>query len=763
MKKLFQAFIGGLAIYSILFLIQNLFVLSEVIVEKHAPASLSLLFVSLFFPKILSMTFPFAILFAALFVGAQASANSELVAFTATGISPARQLRPYWYFTGITAILYVLLQFQFVPISKTARDNVFNDITRNSLTNAFSPGEFSQVGENAYLMVRKNSSNGSLQDVILFTKLNDKDTLYSIEIARSASFPTQVNHSNTNIISLLLRDGNAYVFGRNDKQMSRLSYKTKLISLNVEGFVSAPDVSSVRYINRLPWVDFLKRLSAGSTKAWIVLVKRLLLLLFVLLAPTLAFAMSFNLARDEGSSGAFVASFGIAFAFFIVVKLFEGYSLKNPAFVPGLLLVISFIFLFIVYKHYVTLTQLAKAPEKATRYSTVRLNTFYKRMQVHIKRTINTLDHFQHGTLSGYIRLEFLRIFVSVLIALEGIYLLSIALVNLPKYMEINAPMHIIVDYLLTSLPPTLPYVLPFSFAIAAMFHFSWMDSRSELVAIKSLGVSVYRAAAPLLQLALFLSVFMIFVNTYVSPVFLGKARAKRPQAIASQKSYVNSPGEDVNHLIRSYTDPNISYYYEDYQGNSTSALTLEKLVSFKFDPHFNGLQWAYIADKYGFGKDGERIPEKEMSFKFSSSGHSSTDFIETFVPDNSSFFSLHRPEVDEMTSYQLRKYISEQKRIGIQPYRYITSYYDRFASAFSPLILLLVGLPFIFMGKGGRKKSPARGIAAGIVLVVVYYAFASLFHSFGAAHYLPPFLAAWMINILFILSGIFLFTEVRT
>lgn len=763
LKKLLQAFSGGLAIYSVLFLLQNLFVLSEVIIEKHAPIRLSLLFVSMFFPKILSMTFPFAVLFAALFVGSQASSNSELVAFTATGITPARQLRPYWLFSGLAAILYISLLFQFVPLSKLGRDNIFNEITRLSLTSAFSPGEFSKIGEDAYLMAKEKEADGSLKNVVLFNRLDDEKAMYSVEAAAHSWFAPTQNLKNSHILSLVMEEGNTYLFGRNEKRISALSYRLKTVSLNTEGFISAPDTDSVRYINRLPWLEFKKRLDSGNMRAWILLFKRLLLLLFVLFAPTLAYSMSYNLARGEGSSGAFVASFGIAFTFFIVTKLFEGFSLKMTALAPGLVLLITGVFIWIVYKHYARLTRIAPVPDKPENTYMKRFNTLRKRMISQGKKATSMIDHFQRGTLTGYIRLQFLRIFLSVLIAMEGIYLLSITLVNLPKFMELHIGIVPIVSFLFASLPPTFSYVFPFSFVLASLFYFSWMDSTSELVAVKALGVSVYKAAAPVLRLALILSVFMIFINTYLSPVFTGKSRAQRPQSIAGRQSNTSSPKDGVSHVIRSSTDPEISYYYEDYSERPMTPVSLEKLVAFKINPEAHRLEWAYITNRLGFGKNGEVSAEGEKLFNFYAAGNFKREQTASIVPDNADFFSLHRPEVDEMTSYQLRQFISEQKRVGIQPYRYITSYYDRFASAFSPLILLLIGLPFVFMGKGGRRKSTARGIAAGIILVVVYYAFASLFHSFGAAHYLPPFLAAWMINILFLLGGVFLFTEVRT
>ncbi|NOZ12813.1 MAG: YjgP/YjgQ family permease [Acidobacteria bacterium] len=761
-KKLFLAFIGGLFIYTVLFLIQNLFVLSEIIVEKKAPIQLSLLFISTFFPKIIAMTFPFAILFAALFIGTQSASNSELVAVTATGVSPARQLRPYWWFSGIIAVCYVLLLFQIVPVSKTERNAVFNRISRLSVTSTFLPGKFTAIGENTYLMANNKTENGLLKSVVLFKEIGRKEhVLYSIETAEEAFFPKA--NANEKTLTLVMRKGHAYILGGKKQGTSTLSYEEKTVTINAEGFASAPASDSVQFLNQLPWSQFSRKLFAGSHKAWVLFFKRLLLLLFVLLAPTLAYCMSFDLARGEGKSGAFVASFGIAFVFLIVTKLFEGLSLSHFPTVSVSVPLITFIFLLLVYKYYVKTARLERVGKKRKGTLSKGLIKLAKQLIKKINIISNAVDYSKGETLTGYIRLQFIRIFLSTMIAMEGIYILSIALVNLPKFMNKNANISQIFNFLAFSLPPTLPYVLPFSFVIAAMFHFSWMDSKSELVAIKSLGISVFKVAAPVLRLALILSVLMIFVNTYLSPVFLGKARASRPQAISRENRGKTTASGNLNQLIRSSTDPLLTYYYENYGQTEHFPVELSRLLAFRLAPNSHSVQWAFSAERVDFSKEGIIHAHGIKRFNFSYDERVRTAEPSFFIPDNASFFKLHRPEADEMTSYQLRQYISEQKKIGIHPYRYITSYYNRFASSFSPLILLLVGLPFVFMGKGGRKKNPAAGIAAGIVLVVVYYAFASLFHSFGSAHYLPPFLAAWMINLLFLLGGLFLFTEVQT
>ncbi len=761
-KKLLLAFIGGLFIYTVLFLIQNLFVLSEIIVEKKAPIHLSLLFVSTFFPKIIAMTFPFAVLFAALFVSAQSAANSELLAVTATGISPARQLRPYWLFSAIISLLYILLIFQFVPISKTERNTVFNKITRLSITNTFLPGEFTPIGENTYLMATEKEKNGTLKNVILFKEMGKKEnTIYSIETAEEAYFPNV--KTNTNTLTLVMRKGCAYIFGDKQQSVSTLKYKEKIVTTNIEGFISSSTSDSVQFLNELPWSKFKMKLYAGSQKVWVLFLKRLFLLLFVFLAPTLAYCMSFNLARGEGKSGAFIASFGIAFVFLIVTKIFEGFSLNHFSTILISVPVITFVFLWLIYKYYVKMAKLR-------RKDTVEKNIFFNRLKKIFNYLINkinkisiSIDYAQNQTITEYVKLKFIRMFLSTFIAMEGIYILSITLVNLPKFLNKGASIGQMLYFLAFSSPPTFPYVLPFSFVIAAMFHFSWMDSRSELVAIKALGISVFKVAAPVLRLALILSVLMIFVNTYLSPVFLGKARVNRPQAINKANRQITNVSGTLNQLIRSSTDPLLTYYYADYRQTKFSPVELIKFLAFKLSSDSHSIQWGFLADRIDFSKKGDVRAYGIKRFNFSFNEKLKTVKPSFFIVDKASFFTLHRPKVDEMTSYQLRQYISEQKKIGIHPYRYITNYYNRFASAFSPLILLLVGLPFVFVGKGGRKKNPAAGIAAGIILVVVYYAFASLFQSFGSAHYLPPFLAAWMINILFFLGGLFLFTEVQT
>ena len=75
-----------------------------------------------------------------------------------------------------------------------------------------------------------------------------------------------------------------------------------------------------------------------------------------------------------------------------------------------------------------------------------------------------------------------------------------------------------------------------------------------------------------------------------------------------------------------------------------------------------------------------------------------------------------------------------------------------RFSGAVSPIIMVLVGIPFAL--QRGRSAGFARGIIISLVIFAAYFFLNAVFSVFGTIAVLPPLLAAWAANLLAILVG---------
>jgi lipopolysaccharide export system permease protein len=66
------------------------------------------------------------------------------------------------------------------------------------------------------------------------------------------------------------------------------------------------------------------------------------------------------------------------------------------------------------------------------------------------------------------------------------------------------------------------------------------------------------------------------------------------------------------------------------------------------------------------------------------------------------------------------------------------------------------LGIPFAL--SKGRKSSPALGIAISIGIGAIFFILQAILLAFGYSGVLPPLVAAWSANLLFLLLGCWLF-----
>ena len=96
----------------------------------------------------------------------------------------------------------------------------------------------------------------------------------------------------------------------------------------------------------------------------------------------------------------------------------------------------------------------------------------------------------------------------------------------------------------------------------------------------------------------------------------------------------------------------------------------------------------------------------------------------------------------------------------GYDTTRLEVAYHAKFAQSLTPLVMMLLGLPFAF--KVGRRGS-LYGVGVALLLVLIYWATYAVFNALGLETVLRPAIAAWTPNVLFGLLGTYLLLYVRT
>jgi lipopolysaccharide export system permease protein len=133
-KELITPFFLGLFVFTFLLLIDRIFDLTDLIINKGVPVPLVLMLLVYISPAILVLTIPIGFLLAILIAFGRLSADMEVVAFKACGVSPLRLLRPVVIFglgvAGVTAYLMI----DSVPKTNYAFKSLVFDIVRTQAT-----------------------------------------------------------------------------------------------------------------------------------------------------------------------------------------------------------------------------------------------------------------------------------------------------------------------------------------------------------------------------------------------------------------------------------------------------------------------------------------------------------------------------------------------------------------------------------------------------------------------------------------------------
>lgn len=120
-------------------------------------------------------------------------------------------------------------------------------------------------------------------------------------------------------------------------------------------------------------------------------------------------------------------------------------------------------------------------------------------------------------TLNRYVVLDYLIIFLAALGLITFVMTVG-ALVKAVDLMARGVSAALIVKFFFQNIPYILSFSMPISTLFAALLLFGRLSMDSEISAMKSCGISLWRLAAPLILLSILFSGICIYINSEVAP-----------------------------------------------------------------------------------------------------------------------------------------------------------------------------------------------------------------------------------------------------
>lgn len=351
--------------------------------------------------------------------------------------------------------------------------------------------------------------------------------------------------------------------------------------------------------------------------------------------------------------------------------------------------------------------------------------------------------------LSSYLLKEFLKITLICEVVFVAIYLVVDFVQKMDNFMQVGASRTVMFSYFLYKTPFIAAQLLPSAVLIGAIILLSIMRRNREITALKACGVNLYSLFSYFALAALvFSAVLFLF-----SEVMVRNTTAKY---------------NDIWMYEVEKRDPKERYYYGPDQiwyrapGRIYWIQAFDKETGVMRQPRFFFFDRSFaIEERMGGDKarweDGQWVVSNGYLQQRGPDGDFRLEWFEEKaldIPETPETFVRPEREPEEMGFLELRKYAAKVEDEGYDNTRYLVDMHIKVAYPFIVMVMILVGMPIPLLR---FKMRTPLAVSIGMAICFLYLLVLSLSRSLGLAGMLPPVLAAWLSNMVFILFGLYL------
>lgn len=329
------------------------------------------------------------------------------------------------------------------------------------------------------------------------------------------------------------------------------------------------------------------------------------------------------------------------------------------------------------------------------------------------------------------------------------------------KVTESGLLLSIAVQILLLKMPEFIVLAFPMSILLASLMTYSRLSSDSELIALQSIGVNLYRLIIPALLMSLLVTGVTFFFNDVITPAANKQATLTLEKAL----NRVRPTFKERNIVYPEYKEVEFEngsrhtilvrlFYAQEFNGETMKGLTILDLsregvnqiltsssatwnIKENVWDFFNGT--IYLISPDGAYRNIVRFEHQQLA-----------------LPRAPLDLGKRPPRYNEMTIAQARDYLKIVKLSGDEKEmrKLNVRIQEKFALPFVCLVFGLIGAA-IGIRPQNANKATSFGICVG--LIFSYYLLTFISSSMGIWGVLTPFMAAWLPNFLGLGVGGFL------
>jgi LPS export ABC transporter permease LptG/LPS export ABC transporter permease LptF len=777
-RELVAPFGVGLLLFTFILLLDQISQLMKILVSRGADFSTVVRAFLYLLPSIFSVTIPMAFLLGVLLAFGRMASDGEIVALRASGVSPARLLRPV---TAASAVA-VAVTFYVVAVALPASNQAYRELVFSLVVSKARTGVTPRVFNDDLIpgmviyVSDIPSETGEWRNVFI----HDERTQSRPNVILARMGRLEIDRAQRKV-EIVLQQGIMHSFSAvQPTEYTRLAFQSRNFPLPFEQFF--PSLPLAKGDREMTLGELRKAVSdlrakgrprADTGRFLVEYHKKFAIAGACLVFGLLGLGLSLG-SKKEARSAAFGLSIGVIFVYYVLIRLGEqagDTGMLSPFIAMWganiLLGVVAIVLLVLNHRqaafdpldptHYKALLPYVSRrprpqPPPATR-GVARPAPARGGRPVVVLR-IPRLHVPVPGILDRYVARLWAGKFVMVAVAFWALFVLVSFSDLIDDIQQNKVKGKVVLHYYAFQAPFIVHLIMPVAVLMAVLITFGVLARRNEITAMKAGGLSIYRVSLPALGLGMAVALLSFGLSEFVLPP-MNKVADRDWNVIKGR------PPQSTDLLQKRWIlGPDSRMYHYDYFEPRPEGAVLYGLSLYDADPEkwdLRDVLYASRASWNGISYDIERGWRRSFADETTFRTFTAARTREIEPP---SYFGQEERKADTLRFAELRAHIAALETLGLDVIPLRVQLHRKISYPVVSVVMTLLGIPFAFVV---ARKGALYGIAAAIVIAIVYWACIAIFDALGNHAALPPLLAAWAPNLMFGAAGLYMMLTLET
>jgi lipopolysaccharide export system permease protein len=764
-REIFRHAFLGLVVFTFVLFVPQLVRLMELLVRHSGSgAQIAKLFLYIF-PGVLIFTIPMAVLVGVLLGLGRMSADSEIIALTALGVSRQRMLVPVGVLALTGAIATGTLTLWLGPAAFRALRGIEAALLASQASFQVQPRVFDERFPKMVLYVNDVSASGTQWHGVFLAEAGEESGS-RLTLAENAIVIAEPKQGK---LELHLQGGTTHEVSRQDPDhYSVTDFGQSDWPIEVSGLVSNPQRAASN--PERPTRELLFENGKGWREARVEFQRRLAFPFACFVFALVAVPLGAQPRRGGRAAGTLlsVLLIGLYYSLSVMGAGFSREGKLSPWTGIWLANIALTVLAIILLPRMEQLKGDRRWMQRISRFDTWkrllrRRKTVARIKAAELARASNGEQDRPRTSEASFPRLIDLYL-LRRFFAYFGLLMLTfIFLFHVFTFFELlddiarhRVPFLVVVNYFRYLTPYLLYQLAPLGSLVAVLVTLGVMSKNNEIVACKASGISLYRLAVPLLLAGLSLAATMIIMDDVYMPYTNQRQDSLRNQIKGKPPQTYTRPQRWI------FGEKGKIYNYDLFEPdkNLFAGLTVVELEPGTFHVKrrvfANQAQWSDAQNVWilqsGWVRDfQDGSIEKYQKF-------SATALPELAEPP--SYFNREVLQASQLSYRQLGNYIDGLHRAGFDVSALTVQWYVKIAFPLIAPVSMLLAIPYAF--RVGARGA-IGGVAVGLAVGIGYWLLSRLLEAMGGVGQMPPPFAAFAPDLIFYFLGMYFFFKMPT